>query len=95
MPGYRVYVCHNEHCKRNGAQAVWQALRRELQAQGIQETVELIVAGCQARCDFGPNLTIHPGPTKYSGVTPEDAPAIVREHLAGGAVVEDLLFRDW
>jgi len=53
------------------------------------------VAGCQGRCDFGPKLTIHPGATKYSGVTPEDAALIVREHLLGGSVVDRLIFREW
>ena len=95
MSTYRVYVCHNNFCKQNGAPAVWQALRREIRAQGAEDVAELIVAGCQGRCDFGPNLTIHPGATKYSGVTPEDAPAIVREHFLGGALVDELLFEGW
>ena len=95
MATYRVYVCHNTSCKQMGAQAVWQALRREVRAQAEDEVAELIVAGCQGRCDFGPNLTIHPGATKYSGVTPEDAALIVREHLLGGSVVDRLIFREW
>ena len=95
MSNYRIYVCHNDHCKRNGAQAVWQALRRELRAQEAEDVADLIVAGCQGRCDFGPNLTIHPGATKYSGVTSEDAPAIVREHLRDGQVIDRLIFREW
>ena len=95
MSTYRVYVCHNDSCKRLGAQAVWQALRREVRAHGVEEQVDLIVGGCQARCDFGPNLTIHPGATKYSGVAPEDVPAIVGEHLCGGRIVDELVFRGW
>ena len=95
MSTYRVYVCHNSFCKQRGAQAVWRALRREARIQAAEEEVEFIVAGCQGRCDFGPNLTIHPGATKYSGVTPEDAPAIIGDHLLGGNVVEELVFREW
>jgi (2Fe-2S) ferredoxin len=95
MASYRVYVCQGESCKRRGAQAVWQALRREVAAQGAQETADLIVGGCQGRCDFGPNLIVHPGATKYSGATAEIAPVIVRSHLLSGSVVDDLLFREW
>jgi len=94
MATYRVYVCHNDSCKRHGASAVWQALRREVRAQGADD-VDLIVAGCLGRCDYGPNLMIHPGATKYSGVVPDDAPTIVHDHLLGGVLVDDLLFRDW
>ena len=43
-------------------------LRREVQAQGATEQADLIVGGCQGRCDFGPNLIVHPGATKYSEV---------------------------
>ena len=95
MSTYRVYVCHNTFCKARGAQAVWQALRREARAQGAAEAVECIVAGCQGRCDFGPNLTIHPGATKYCGVTPEDVVRIIGEHVVAGNVVEELVFREW
>ena len=95
MAKYRVYVCHNISCKSLGAPAVWQALRREVVRQGAEDAADLIVAGCQGRCDYGPNLTIHPGATKYSGVTPEDAPAIVHDHLLRDQIVDDLIFRGW
>jgi len=95
MSSYRVYVCHGASCKHGGAQRVWQALRRETQTQGAEDAASLIVGGCQGRCDFGPNLTIHPGATKYSGVAAEDVPAIVREHLLRGYIVDDLVFDGW
>lgn len=95
MSSYRVYVCHGASCKHGGAQQVWQALQREVQAQGANDAASLIVGGCQGRCDFGPNLTIHPGATKYSGVTDRDVPAIVREHLLRGHILDDLVFDGW
>jgi (2Fe-2S) ferredoxin len=95
MATFRVYVCQGDSCKRRGAQAVWQALRREVYSQAAEEAGDLIVGGCQGRCDYGPNLIIHPGATKYSGTTPQDVPAIVREHLLGGKIVEELRFGGW
>ncbi len=94
MASYRVYVCHGASCKRMGAQKVWQALQHEVSAQAAVEA-ELIVGGCQGRCDYGPNLTIHPGATKYSATAAEDAATIVREHLIDGKVVDDLVFTGW
>jgi (2Fe-2S) ferredoxin len=95
MATYRVYACHGESCKRDGAQAVWQALRREVQVQDAGEAANLIVGGCQGRCDHGPNLIVHPGATKYSGVTAPDAARIVSEHLLAGHPVEELRFQGW
>ncbi len=95
MARYRVYVCQGDSCKRRGSQAVWQALRREVQQQAADEAADLIVGGCQGRCDFGPNLTIHPGATKYSGATPLDASTVVRQHLLEGEVVDELVYEGW
>ena len=95
MATFRVYVCQSDSCKRNGAQALWRALRHEVQAQAAGEAADLIVGGCQGRCDYGPNLIIHPGAIKYSALTPADAATVVREHLLDGKVVEELLFRGW
>jgi (2Fe-2S) ferredoxin len=91
---YRVYVCHNTTCKSRGAGNVWRALRRELHQAGAEAEAELVVATCQGRCEFGPNLTVHPGATKYRGVTSDDAAAIVHDHLLGGESVERLIFRE-
>ncbi len=95
MARYRVYVCQGDSCKRLGSQAVWHALRREVTRQAAEESADLIVGGCQGRCDFGPNLTIHPGATKYSGTAPTDAATIVRRHLLDDQVVAELLFEGW
>lgn len=95
MSQYRVYVCHGDSCKRVGAQQVWRALQHEVLIQGAGEAATLIVGGCQGRCDYGPNLMIHPGATKYSGVAAEDAAGIVSRHLLGDAVVDDLVFIGW
>lgn len=95
MATYRVYACHGDSCKQDGAQAVWQALRREVQAQDAGEAVDLIVGGCQGRCDLGPNLIVHPGATKYSHVRLRDVARIVSEHLKQGCPVEELRFLGW
>lgn len=95
MSNYRIYVCQGDSCKRLGARNLWRALQRELRARSAEELATLIVGGCQGRCDYGPNLTIHPGPTKYSGLAPDDAEAVVREHMLGGCIVDELVFRGW
>ena len=92
MSNYRVYVCWNNECKMRGAQEVWATLHDAVVQRGIAAGVELIVAGCQGRCDWGPNVTIQPGATKYSGVAAAAARRIVEKHLLHGAVVDELLY---
>ncbi len=91
---YRVYVCQHRECKARGAGATWRTLERAL-ARTPAAQAELIVAGCQARCELGPNITVHPGATKYCGVDAAAALQIVEQHLAGGAVVTALLADPW
>lgn len=92
MATYRVYVCFNRDCKERGSALVWKTFEREVALRGLADEVELIVAGCQGRCDWGPNVTVHPGATKYSGVDAKAAEAITERHLVGGEVATEFLF---
>ena len=95
MGNYRVYFCHNDACKRRGAQGAWAALRQAVRERDLEDRSTLIVSGCQGRCDYGPNITIHPGATKYSEVGPDEATRIAEEHLAADRIVDDLVFGGW
>ncbi|GAC1547733.1 MAG: hypothetical protein NVS4B8_14770 [Herpetosiphon sp.] len=91
MNTYRVYVCHNHDCRSRGAPLVWQALQQAVAHHGLDQSVELIVATCQGRCEEGPNITVHPGATKYCAVSPAAALTIAEQHLAGDTIVAELL----
>ncbi len=56
---------------------------------GVKETPCI----CFGLCTYGPNVIIYPDGVVYSGVGPQDVAQIVREHLAGGRVVQRLLFK--
>lgn len=89
----RVYVCHGPHCGLLVA-PIWQALTVAVQQGGLAERCELIVSGCQGRCEVGPNINVYPNLTKYARVTAAAARRIAAEHLAEGQPVADLVFRD-
>lgn len=89
MNDSRVYVCHNIHCLDRGVRQVWQALQSETALQRLGEHCELIVSGCQGRCELGPNINVYPNLVKYVEVTPELARRIVREHVVAGQAVEE------
>ena len=46
--------------------------------------------GCIGPCGMGPNILVYPEGVMYNGVTKEDIPAIIEEHLLGGTPVERL-----
>ncbi len=87
----RVYVCHGPNCA-SRVGPVWQALTLAVQQSGTAERCELIVSGCQGRCEDGPNINIYPNLTRYARVTPDDARRIVSEHIVEGRPVAELVF---
>ncbi|MDP9310080.1 MAG: hypothetical protein M3R24_04135 [Chloroflexota bacterium] len=90
--GWRVYVCHGPICAQK-VRPVWQALHAAVHTMGVGDQCELIVSGCQGRCEDGPNINVYPKLTKYAHVNPDTAQRIVREHIAAGAPVAELEFR--
>jgi (2Fe-2S) ferredoxin/SAM-dependent methyltransferase len=92
MPPFRhhVFICEQQKpdglpcCAARGSAAVIEALRREVAAQGLADSVLVTTCGSLGLCESGPNLVVYPDGVFYSGVKPADVPALVREHLANG-----------
>jgi (2Fe-2S) ferredoxin len=91
---YRIYVCAGLHCTPAGRERLLRALEDALWEYGLDADVELRASSCLNRCDFAPNVTVWPGPVRYSRLTPGDMRRIVAQHLRDGQVVEELLFKD-
>ena len=85
-----VLVCKGGDCKKRGSKTVRGALKDELRAQGINGDVRVDSVECLGLCKHGPNLIVYPGGTWYLGVTENDVPKIVDEHLVNGEPVEHL-----
>jgi (2Fe-2S) ferredoxin len=85
-----VLVCKGGDCKKRGSKTVRSALKDELRAQGINRDVRLDSVDCLGLCKHGPNLIVYPDGTWYLGVTENDVPELVREHLKEGDPVEHL-----
>jgi NADH:ubiquinone oxidoreductase subunit F (NADH-binding)/(2Fe-2S) ferredoxin/Pyruvate/2-oxoacid:ferredoxin oxidoreductase delta subunit len=90
-----VTVCTGTGCAAKGAAGVCSALEaaaRELAGNGRQVVVKR--TGCHGFCERGPIVVIHPGDIFYQNVGEADVPAIVRETILGGRVVDSLLYED-
>jgi len=97
---YHVYACQQEKpgnapcCAGRGSAAVLDALRRELAAKGLMDTVQVTTCGSLGMCERGPNLVVYPEGVWYAGVQVADVPELVREHFQNGRAVERLAERD-
>ena len=85
-----VLICKGGDCKKRGSKTVRGTLKDELRAQGMNRDVRIDSVDCLGLCKHGPNLIIYPGGTWYLGVTENDIPELVQDHLKDGDPVEHL-----
>jgi len=91
---WRVYICCGPSCTERRSPTLLDVLQREVDRAGLGTEVEVLPGGCQKHCERGPSLVIWPGPVYYEQIDSGRLRRIVRDHLAGGCPVRDLLYRD-
>ena len=97
---FHIFVCDQQKpegvpcCSARGSGQVLEALRREVNARGLEDEVQVTACGSLGLCEHGPNLVVYPEGIWYSGVTPADVPEIVRSHFQEGNPVERLARTD-
>ena len=89
-----VLVCAGAACVSSGCRDIRDAIVVKVKEYGLQEEVAVIETGCVGSCDLGPLALVYPEGIFYQKLKPEDADAIVGEHLLKGRVVERLLYRE-
>ncbi len=87
-----ILVCGGTACDSGRGVELTEALRREIEAAGIAEDIQIVRTGCLGFCEKGPIVKVLPEGTFYVSVKPEDAQEIVKEHLVKGRVVDRLLY---
>ncbi len=102
----RVIVCAGTGCVANGSLKVYEALRQETEARGLDVVVKLgddcgcksdvflSKSGCQGFCQAGPLVTIEPEDWLYVHVKPEDVADIVEQTLIHDRPVKRLVYVD-
>ena len=97
MPRKFVFVCVNkrpdEHprpsCAPRGSAGVFEAIREETGRLGMVD-VKIVATGCLEPCMVGPAVYVAPDDVWYGGMTVEDVPAFVRQHLGEDEPLEFL-----
>lgn len=84
-----VLICTQEKpdgvpcCANMGGKKLLDAFRAEVAKQDLAERVLVTGCGCLGLCERGPNAVVYPEGRWYTEVGSEEAPRIVKEHLAG------------
>ena len=89
-----VLVCGGTGCASSGSEKLNEKMKEEIAAKGLAEEVCVVQTGCRGLCSVGPNVIVYPEATFYAGVTVEDVPEIVSEHLLKGRVVARLVYEE-
>jgi len=87
-----ILVCGGTACESSKADAIYEALLAECNAQGVAEEVQVVKTGCFGFCEQGPIVKILPEDSFYVQVKPEDAKELVSEHIVKGREVKRLLY---
>ncbi len=96
-PTRHLFICRRHRdpalgkpsCESNGAGAVYDAFKLELEARGLEETIQLTQTQCLHHCENGPIAVVYPEGVWYGRLTPMDVPRIVELHLLGGISVPE------
>jgi NADP-reducing hydrogenase subunit HndC len=87
-----ILVCGGTACQSSHGTELYDALKHELVAQGVENEAQVVRTGCFGFCEKGPIVKILPDETFYVCVKPEDAKEIVAEHVIKGRPVTRLLY---
>ena len=91
---YKLLVCYGASCISSNCKSIHAELKSQLEKYKLTEKVKIKLTGCIGTCAVGPTLTVEPEGVFYCNLKPEDIETIVREHLVGKNVVEDLCYVD-
>jgi len=89
-----IVVCGGTGCKASRSKDVIDALKKEINQQGISESVHLRTTGCHGFCEQGPLVVIEPKNIFYCHVSPDDAEEIISKTIQNNETIERLLYID-
>ncbi len=94
MEQYRTHLmlCAGTGCVSNKSFKIKEALEKELNKQGLQNEILVVMTGCNGFCAVGPIMTVQPDGIFYQNLTEEDIPYLVEEHFLKGRPVPKLMY---
>ncbi|WP_202079530.1 (2Fe-2S) ferredoxin domain-containing protein [Caldalkalibacillus salinus] len=80
---HHVLICNGGSCMRNGGEEVTQAIREEISACGLDDTVHTTRTRCNGRCEDASVVIVYPQGIWYKNMTPELGKQLIKHDLAG------------
>ena len=90
----QILVCGGTGCSSLQGESIADNLKLEVEANALENDVQVVRTGCFGLCSLGPIVKVMPGDVIYTKVQPSDAREIVEEHILKGRKVERLLYKD-
>ena len=87
-------MCGGTGCHASRCQNVIDAVKNELDKQGLAKRVCIRTTGCHGFCEQGPLMVIEPQNIFYCHISPDDAHEIITKTIGDNEVVERLLYID-
>ncbi|HDP54362.1 MAG TPA: NADH-quinone oxidoreductase subunit NuoF [Bacteroidetes bacterium] len=87
-------VCGGTGCRASESDSIVKSFKAELDKNGLENEVQVIMTGCFGFCEKGPIVKVLPDNTFYTEVKRADVAEIVSEHVIKGRKVERLLYSD-
>ncbi len=89
-----VLVCGGTGCTSSGSMKIIEALKSEVEKNGLSDKVNIIKTGCFGLCALGPIMIVYPEGTFYSKMEASHVPEIVEQHLKNGNPVKKYLYAE-
>ena len=91
---YRVnlMLCAGTGCIACKSGEVRDAIKAELIKCGLEETIKVVMTGCNGFCAVGPVMTVLPGGIFYQKLTVTDVPKLIEEHFIKGRPYQKLMY---
>ncbi len=89
-----ILCCAGTGCHAGNSDQIIERFQELIEEAGLKNKVQVIKTGCFGLCQKGPIVAIYPDKVFYTHVKVDDVDQIVREHVMGGKVVEELRMFD-
>ncbi len=89
-----IVLCGGTGCLSSNSKEIMKKFEEVLEAKGLSDKATVNQVGCFGFCSQGPFVKIYPEDTLYRMVSIDDVEEIVDTDIAGGQIVERLLYVD-
>jgi len=89
-----IVLCGGTGCLSSNSKEIMEKFKELLEAKGLSDKATVNQVGCFGFCSQGPFVKIYPEDTLYRMVSIDDVEEIIDQDIAGGQIVERLLYVD-